>query len=156
MKFKSPHIYPCLWFNQNGAEAADFYCEVFPESLIEQKSYYGAGMHLPEGTLMTAKIKISGYELLILNGGPYFTLSECVSLVITCDTQEEIDYYWNKLVEGGKPSNCGWLKDKFGLSWQVVPSKLGEWMTGPNAGKVAKAFMKMQKFDLKELEEAAG
>lgn len=136
---------PFLWFNSGAEDAAKFYTTVFKNSKIVQ------------GHPMVTTVEIEGQRIMILNGGPHFKLNESFSLFLTCDTQEEIDYYWNKLTEGGKESQCGWLVDKFGVSWQVVPSVLQKLMTNPaTSAKVMAAFMKMKKFDIKKLEEAAG
>jgi len=135
-------IYPCLWFDGQAKEAAEFYCSVFKNSHITHESPMAVGFNL------------NGKQFLGLNGGPMFKFNESVSFVIECDNQDEIDYYWEKLTEGGQESMCGWLKDKFGVSWQVVPSILGELMTNPEkAPKVFAAFQNMQKFDLKKILE---
>lgn len=139
---KNP-LYSCLWFDGNAKEAAEFYCSVFPNSKITSENP------------MVVIFELNGNKFMGLNGGPMFTFNEAVSFVIDCEDQQEIDYYWEKLTEGGEESQCGWLKDKFGLSWQVVPVMLGELMSDPNrAGRVANAFMKMRKFNIQELIEA--
>jgi predicted 3-demethylubiquinone-9 3-methyltransferase (glyoxalase superfamily) len=150
-------ITPCLWFDGNAGEAADFYTSVFKNSSILATSYYGKNSPMPEGTVLTVKFKIEGQNFLALNGGPYFKFNESVSFMISCENQEEIDYFWNKLTEGGAESQCGWLKDKFGLSWQVVPVQLEKLMTDKTPGKsgrVMAELMKMKKIDLRILEEA--
>lgn len=140
---KNP-LYPCLWFDGNAHEAAEFYCSVFTDSSIESVNP------------MVVIFQIMGQKYMGLNGGPVFKFTEAVSFVIDCETQEEIDYYWSKLTEGGEESQCGWLKDRFGLSWQVVPTILGKLMNDPQkAGPVMKAFLKMKKFDIQCLLDAA-
>lgn len=137
------NIYPCLWFNGNAQEAATFYCSVFKESKIISSNP------------MVVIFELNGKKFMGLNGGPQFKFTEAVSFVVDCNTQDEIDYYWDKLTEGGSESQCGWLKDKFGLSWQIVPAILGELMSDPSrADRVVKTFMQMKKFDIKKLMEA--
>jgi predicted 3-demethylubiquinone-9 3-methyltransferase (glyoxalase superfamily) len=141
---KIQKITPFLWFNTGAEEAAKFYTTVFKNSSV-------LNTHP-----MVTTVELEGLQIMILNGGPHFKLNESFSLYINCDTQEEIDYFWKKLTEGGKESQCGWLVDKFGVSWQVVPTVLGKLMNDPaKSGKVMEAFMKMKKFDIKKLEEAA-
>jgi predicted 3-demethylubiquinone-9 3-methyltransferase (glyoxalase superfamily) len=141
---KIQNIVPCLWFERGAEETAKFYTTVFKNSKITASN--------PIVTTM----EIGGLDLMFLNGGPHFKLNESFSLVINCENQEEIDYYWNKLTEGGQESQCGWLKDKYGVSWQVVPTVLGKLMSDPSkAPKVTEAFMKMKKFNIRELEAAA-
>lgn len=136
-------IYPCLWFDGQAKAAAEFYCSVFKGSKIVSENP------------MVVMFELNGKKFMGLNGGPMFQFNESVSFVVNCDTQEEIDYYWNKLTEGGSESQCGWLKDKFGLSWQIVPSILGKLMSDPEKSeKVVQAFMKMKKFIIKDLPEA--
>jgi predicted 3-demethylubiquinone-9 3-methyltransferase (glyoxalase superfamily) len=138
-----PKITPFLWYDNNAAEAAAFYTTVFKNSRI-----------LSSNPLVTS-FELEGQQLLAMNGGPMYKLTEAFSLSVSCDTQEEIDYYWNKLTEGGKESMCGWLVDKFGLSWQIVPSMLGELMNNPETrDRVVKAFMSMRKFDIEALKNA--
>lgn len=138
-------IYPCLWFNNQAKQAAEFYRSVFKESKILNE------------TPFVVIMEINGSRVMLLNGGPEFTFNEAVSLVISCDSQQEIDLYWEKLTQnGGEEGKCGWLKDPFGVSWQVVPSMLGKLMSDPSkAPKVMYAFMQMQKFDIAALEKAA-
>lgn len=134
----------CLWFDGNAKEAAEFYCSVFKDSRITSENP------------IVVSFELNGSRFLALNGGPAFKFNESISQVIHCSTQEEIDHYWNALSKGGEEGRCGWLKDKYGLSWQVVPSQLGRWMSNPaTVGKVSEAFMKMNKFILAELEAAA-
>jgi predicted 3-demethylubiquinone-9 3-methyltransferase (glyoxalase superfamily) len=136
-------IFPCLWFNGQAKAAAEFYCSVFKNSKITSDSP------------MVVTFEINGNQFMGLNGGPQFSFNEAVSFVVNCDTQDEIDYYWDKLTEGGQESRCGWLKDKFGLSWQIVPTALGRLMSEPEKGKrVMEAFLKMKKFNIQELENA--
>ena len=137
-------IYPCLWFDGNARAAADYYCSIFPDSKIINDSP------------MVVNFELNGQLFMGLNGGDMFKFNEAVSFVISCKDQEEIDYYWNKLIsDGGQESMCGWCKDKFGLSWQVVPTILGELMSNPENGqRVGQAFMKMRKFDIEALQNA--
>lgn len=136
-------LYPCLWYDGQAKAAAEFYCSVFPNSKITVD------------TPMVVNFELNGQKFMGLNGGPHFKFNEAVSFVITCENQEEIDYYWNKLTEGGKESMCGWLVDKFGMSWQVVPAILGKLMSDPEKGpRVVQAFMQMKKFDIQKLMEA--
>jgi len=137
------NMYPCLWFGGNALEAATFYCSVFKDSVIVSANP------------MVVIFEISGNKFMGLNGGPKFKFNESVSFVVECDSQDEINHYWNKLTEGGEESMCGWLKDKFGLSWQIVPSVLNELMSDPaRADRVTQAFLKMKKFDINKLLEA--
>ncbi len=149
---------PCLWFNANAWEAVTFYTTVFNNAEKGKISYYGPDMPMPQGSVLTIEFQIEGQEFLALNGGPDFKFTEAVSFTINCDTQDEIDYYWNKLTEdGGQESECGWLKDKFGLSWQVVPRLLGDMIADADAksvNKVMQALMKMKKLDIAQLVEA--
>lgn len=152
-------ITPCLWFDNQAEEAANFYTAIFKNSAINSVSRYGKeGFEFhgqKEGTAMTVVFEINGQPFTALNGGPLFTFTEAVSFQVFCDTQEEIDHYWEKLTEGGSEVQCGWLKDKYGVSWQIVPSILPSLMTNPErAGKVTNAFMKMKKFDIAKLLEA--
>jgi len=154
-------ITPCLWFNGQAEEAAKFYTSVFKNSKIDGMSRYGKeGYEVhgqKEGTVMTVDFELNGQHFTALNGGPDFTFSEAISFQVFCETQDEIDYYWNKLTaNGGEESVCGWLKDKFGLSWQIVPTILPELMKDvAKAGKVMTAFMQMKKLDIEKLKEAA-
>jgi predicted 3-demethylubiquinone-9 3-methyltransferase (glyoxalase superfamily) len=137
-------LYPCLWFDGNARTAADFYCSIFPGSKILHDSG------------MVVNFELNGQLFMGLNGGPHFTFNEAVSFVIPCKDQAEIDHYWYKLIaDGGQESMCGWCKDKFGLSWQVVPEILGQLMSDPEkAPRVMQAFMKMKKFDIAALQNA--
>lgn len=139
----SKPIYTCLWFNGEAGAAAEFYCSVFPDSQITTDHP------------LVVRFKLRGTEFMGLNGGPQFTHSEAASLVVECKTQEEIDHYWSKLTEGGEESMCGWLKDKFGISWQIVPEILSELMSDPmRAPAVTQAILKMRKFNIAQLLEA--
>lgn len=149
-------ITPFLWFNDNAEEAMNFYTSVFKDSKIGKVSRYGDTGPGPKGSVMTAEFTINGQNFIALNGGPSFKFTEAISFVVNCETQKEIDYYWDKLLQGGIPQQCGWLKDKFGLSWQIVPAQLGQLMTGPaeKTSRAMQAMMKMVKLDLKTLQEA--
>ena len=152
-------IITCLWFEHQAEEAALFYTSVFRNSAIGNISRYGKeGFEIhgqKEGTVITAGFSINGQSFVALNGGPLFKFSEAISFQVFCDTQEEIDDYWNKLTEEGQESNCGWLKDKFGVSWQILPSIFPQLMSDPaRAGRVTNAFLKMKKFDIETLLKA--
>ncbi|MDD4993291.1 MAG: VOC family protein [Paludibacter sp.] len=151
-------ITPCLWFDNQAEEAANFYTSIFKNSAITAVSRYGKeGFEFhgqAEGTAMTVVFQINGQPFTALNGGPIFKFTEAVSFQVFCDTQEEIDHYWDNLTKDGEESQCGWLKDKYGVSWQIVPSILPSLMTDPaRAGKVTNAFMQMKKFDIAKLLE---
>lgn len=154
-------ITPCLWFDGEAEPAAKFYTAVFPDSRITAVSHYGeAGFEVhgrPAGSVLTVTFDLAGQSFMALNGGPLFKFTEAVSLVVNCDSQAEIDHYWHALAEGGDPAaqQCGWLKDRFGLSWQVVPRVIGALMTGPHADRVMAALLTMKKLDLAALEAAA-
>ncbi len=152
-------ITPCLWFDNQAEEAASFYTSIFKNSKIDSISRYGKeGFEIhgqKEGTAMTVGFQINGQSYTALNGGPIFKFNEAVSFQVFCDSQDEIDYYWYKLSEGGQESQCGWLKDKFGLSWQIIPSILPKLMTdSTKAGRVTAAFLQMKKFDIQKLIDA--
>jgi predicted 3-demethylubiquinone-9 3-methyltransferase (glyoxalase superfamily) len=155
-------ITPCLWFDSNAEEAVNFYISIFKNSKIGATSRYteaGREFHgKPPGSVMSVEFEINGQKCTALNGGPMFKFTEAISFQVHCDTQEEIDYYWEKLGAGGDPNAqaCGWLKDKFGLSWQIVPSILGELAHGEpkKSGSVMQALMKMKKLDIKTLQQA--
>lgn len=148
---------PFLWFDTQAEAAMKFYTSVFKDSKeLGVTSYSEAGPG-PAGTVMTATFELNGLQFTALNGGPLFKFTEAVSFVVDCDTQDEIDYYWDKLSEGGEPGQCGWLKDQFGLSWQVVPGKLTELMSGPDSAGVQRAtaaMLKMTKLDINVLQAA--
>lgn len=149
---------PCLWFDTEGEDAAKFYSSIFPNSRIVETSYYGSAGPRPEGTVMTVEFELAGQRFVALNGGPQFTFNEAVSFQVECENQEEVDEYWSKLSEGGEEGPCGWLKDRFGLSWQIVPTVLPQLLGDPDrekAQRVMAAMMKMGKIEIPELERAA-
>jgi len=153
-----PRITPMLWFDSQGLEAAEFYVSVFPNSEIRRVSHYGEVGPGAAGTVMAVYFSLDGQDLVALNGGPLFTFSEAVSLVIHCADQAEIDHYWSALTEGGQESECGWLKDRYGLSWQVVPAGIEGLMTDPDRGRRDRAMaavLGMRKLDLAAIEAAA-
>jgi predicted 3-demethylubiquinone-9 3-methyltransferase (glyoxalase superfamily) len=153
-----PSITPCLWFDNQGEEAANFYVSVFPNSrILDVTRYNEAGMG-EAGTVMTVTFELDGQQMVALNGGPYFTFNEAISLMIHCETQEDVDHYWNALTaDGGEPGQCGWLKDKYGVSWQVVPNLvMGGLDDDSEAGeRVTEALLQMGKLDIGTLERAA-
>jgi predicted 3-demethylubiquinone-9 3-methyltransferase (glyoxalase superfamily) len=147
----------CLWFDTEGQEAAEFYTSLFPGSRITDVSRYGEAGPREAGTVMTVSFEVNGQKFLALNGGPDFKFTEAVSFQVLCENQEEVDRYWNALGEGGEHGPCGWLKDRFGLSWQVVPTRLPELLGDPDrerAQRVMTAMMKMRKLEIAELEAA--
>ena len=146
-----------LWFNNNAEEAANFYCSVFKNSKILNTIPHPESVPGPKGSVMAIDFELDGQRFTALNGGPQFKFTEAISLVVNCDTQEEIDYFWEKLSEGGQQVECGWLKDKYGLSWQVAPSNLTELLQGDiqKTDRVMKAVMQMKKLDIAEMEKAA-
>jgi predicted 3-demethylubiquinone-9 3-methyltransferase (glyoxalase superfamily) len=149
---------PCLWFDTEGEEAAEFYTSVFPNSKILDVSRYGEAGPRPAGTVMTVSFELNGQEFLALNGGPDFTFSEAISFQVFCEDQDEVDRYWAALSEGGEEGPCGWLKDRFGLSWQIVPTRLSELLSDPDperSQRAMKAMLGMKKIDIAELERAA-
>ncbi len=150
-------ITPFLWFDNNAQEAMNFYVSIFKNSKIVSVSRYGEAGPGPKGTLMTATFQLEGQEFMALNGGPHFKFTEAISLFVNCETQEEVDEFWEKLSEGGVESRCGWLKDKYGLSWQIVPTVLGEMMQDKdpeNSKRVMEAMLQMDKIDIKALKQA--
>jgi predicted 3-demethylubiquinone-9 3-methyltransferase (glyoxalase superfamily) len=150
-------ITPFLWFDNNLEEAMNFYTSIFKNSKIGNVSRYGEGAPVPAGTVMTATFEIEGQEFMGLNGGPLYKFTEAFSLFVNCETQEEVDDLWSKLTEGGKESQCGWLKDKFGLSWQIIPKELGQLLGDPDpkkSQKVMQAMLQMHKIDVAKLKEA--
>jgi predicted 3-demethylubiquinone-9 3-methyltransferase (glyoxalase superfamily) len=154
-------ITPCLWFDTEAEEAAQFYVSVFEDSRILRVLHYTeAGYEIhgkPARTVLTVEFEISGERLTALNGGPQFKFSEAISLEVNCETQQEIDYYWDKLSNGGEKGYCGWLKDRYGLSWQVTPIILAEMLSDPDQDKctrVTNAFLQMKKFKIRDLEKA--
>lgn len=151
-------ITPCLWFDTQAEEAANFYITVFGTGRILDVSRYGKNMHMPEGTALMVMFEIAGRRFQALNGGPHFKFTEAISLSVACDSQGEVDQLWEKLTtNGGAESQCGWLKDKYGLSWQIVPSRLATLMEDPDKAKVGRmmqALMQMKKLDIARLEAA--
>ena len=145
-------ITPFLWFDSNAEEAADFYVSVFKNSRRISEMRNPGPAPGEKGSILTVSFELEGLRFTALNGGPHYKFNEAVSFVVRCDTQEEIDYYWSKLTAGGSEIQCGWLKDKFGLCWQIVPARLLDWVKHP---KGMEAMMKMKKFDIAELERAA-
>ncbi|HUD70890.1 MAG TPA: VOC family protein [Dongiaceae bacterium] len=151
-------ITPMLWFDTEAEEAAKFYTSIFRNSKITGVSRYAENMPMPKGTVLTVSFTLDGQEFTALNGGPVFKFTEAISLVVHCRDQKEIDHHWDRLLEGGAPSACGWLKDKFGVSWQVVPIFMMEMLESEDrakTGRALQAMMQMVKFDLKKLEDAA-
>jgi predicted 3-demethylubiquinone-9 3-methyltransferase (glyoxalase superfamily) len=154
-------ITPFLWFDDKAEEAVTFYTSIFKNSKIGKIARYGdAGAQVsgrPKGTVMTVAFQLEGQEFVALNGGPQFKFTEAISFVVNCQTQEEVDEYWEKLSAGGQEVQCGWLKDKYGLSWQIVPTILGEMLSDPDpkkAERVMKAMLQMKKIDIKGLKQA--
>ncbi len=154
-------ITPCLWFDNQAEEAVNFYISIFKNSKIVSVNRYGeAGAKAsgrPKGTVMTIIFQLGGQEFMALNGGPVFKFTEAISFIVNCRTQKEIDEFWGKLSKGGEEGPCGWLKDKYGLSWQIVPSILGEMLQDEDAEKserVMKAMLQMKKIDIKTLKQA--
>lgn len=150
-------ITPFLWFDNQAEEAINFYTSIFKNSRVVSVTCYGEEGPGPKGQVMTAAFQLDGQEFVALNGGPQFKFTEAISFVVNCETQEEVDNFWEKLSEGGEESRCGWLKDKYGLSWQIVPSILVKLLQDKDAeksGKVMKAMMQMDKIDIETLEQA--
>ncbi len=150
-------ITPFLWFDGNAEEAAHFYTSIFKNSRILGMSRYGDAGPGPKGSVMVVRFELDGQEWLALNGGPAFKFTEAVSFVVNCDTQEEVDEYWERLSKGGAPHRCGWLKDKFGLSWQIVPTVLGTMLQNPDTEKtqrVMNAILQMDKIEIRRLQHA--
>jgi len=160
-----PKITPFLWFEDNAEEAVRFYTSIFRNSKVTATTRYdeeGAeASGRPKGTVMTVAFQLDGQEFVALNGGPYFKFTEAISFVVNCESQDEIDYYWEKLSAGGddKAQQCGWLKDRFGVSWQIVPTVLGELLNSPDtekSRKAMKALIGMKKIDMEALRQASG
>jgi predicted 3-demethylubiquinone-9 3-methyltransferase (glyoxalase superfamily) len=150
-------ITPFLWFDDQAEEAARFYTSVFKNSKLGNVSRYGDTGPGPKGRVMVAQFQLEGQDFLALNGGPQFKFTEAVSFVVNCETQDEVDYFWEKLSEGGRTSQCGWLKDKFGLSWQIVPTAMGRLLGGKDPAKsqrVMQAMLQMTKIDIAALQRA--
>ncbi|MFI1800248.1 VOC family protein [Streptomyces sp. NPDC020379] len=153
-----PRITPTLWFDTNGKDAAEFYVSIFPNSEIKRVLHYGEAGPRPAGSVLTVEFSLDGQDYVALNGGPEFTFDEAISLMINCADQEEVDYYWTKLSAGGEEVACGWLKDKYGLSWQVTPIELLSLINDPDPGRAQRAMramMGMKKIDLAEVRAAA-
>ena len=153
-----PRITPNLWFDTESLDAAEFYVSVFPNSVIRNVSHYSEAGPRPAGMVLTVDFVLDGQGFTAINGGPEFTFDEAVSLLINCADQDEVDYYWAKLSEGGEEGPCGWLKDKFGLSWQVIPADLEKVLTDPDEGRAErgmKAMLGMKKIDVAALHAAA-
>ena len=148
----APRITPFLWFNNNAEDAADFYLSIFKNSRRVSELSNDGNAPGPKGSILTIAFELDGQRFTALNGGPVYTMNEAVSFLVRCDNQDEVNNYWDRLTSGGTEIQCGWLKDKFGVTWQVVPSKLPELIRNP---KAMKAMMNMKKIDLAELERAA-
>ncbi len=151
-------ITPCLWFDTEGEEAATFYTGIFERSRIVQVTHFGSAGPRPEGMVMTVTFELAGQQFLALNGGPEFTFNEAISFQVSCESQEEVDHFWSKLSEGGEEGPCGWLKDRFGVSWQIVPVALDELIGDPDpeqSQRAMKAMLGMSKLDIAELRRAA-
>ncbi len=150
-------ISPFLWFNDNAEEAANFYVSIFKNSKIGTISRYGDAGPGPKGSVMVVSFEIEGQTFSALNGGPQFTFTPAISFVVSCENQDEVDYYWEKLSAGGRKDRCGWLQDKFGVSWQIVPIALGKLMSDPDPAKsqrVMQALLQMDKLDIQRLQDA--
>ena len=150
-------VTPCLWFDTQGEEAANFYTSVFPNSKILNISRYGEAGPGPEGQALTISFELDGQQFTALNGGPQFTFSEAISFQVSCDSQEEVDRFWDTLSRGGEEGQCGWLKDRFGVSWQIVPAAMGQLLGGPDqqrSQQAMKAMLQMKKLDIQELQDA--
>ena len=151
-------ITPCLWFDTDGEEAANFYTSIFPNSKIRDVSRYGEAGPRPAGTVMTVSFELDGQPFVALNGGPEFTFNEAISFQVSCKNQQEVDTYWSKLSEGGEEGPCGWLKDRYGVSWQIIPTALPQLLGDPDREKsqrVMRAMLEMKKIEIDELERAA-
>ena len=150
-------VTPNLWFDTQGEEAANFYCSIFPNSRIVSVARYPEGAPGPAGEVMTVEYELDGQRYVHINGGPAFTFSEAVSFQINCADQAEVDYYWDKLLEGGEESMCGWLKDRYGFSWQVVPAGMEELFSDSDPGRAQRAMqamLSMKKLDVAEMRRA--
>jgi predicted 3-demethylubiquinone-9 3-methyltransferase (glyoxalase superfamily) len=161
MPITARKITPCLWFDTQAEQAANFYVFIFKNSRIGRISRYGKEGHeihgKEAGSVMTVEFEIEGQPFVALNGGPHFKFNEAISFQVHCETQEEVDYFWDKLTADGEEGPCGWLKDKYGVSWQIVPTVLPEMLMDPDSEKsqrVTKAFLRMKKFDIEELRRA--
>ena len=151
-------ITPCLWFDTQAEDAANFYTGIFPNSRVVNVSHYGSAGPRPEGMVMVVDFELEGQPFVALNGGPEFTFNEAISFQVSCESQEEVDDYWTKLTDGGQEVACGWLKDRFGMAWQIVPTVLDELIRDADperSQRAMKAMMGMTKFDIAELQRAA-
>ena len=148
---------PCLWFDGNAEEAVSFYTSLFADSIVVSTSHYGEGAPMPAGTVMTITFTLRGRPFLAINGGPQFQFSPAISMMVTCQSQQEIDDFWEKLSHGGETQQCGWLRDRFGVSWQIVPEILPELMAGDakKSNRVMQAWWGMEKLDIEALKQAA-
>jgi predicted 3-demethylubiquinone-9 3-methyltransferase (glyoxalase superfamily) len=156
---KKPKITPCLWFDDQALEAAKFYASIFKNSKIGAITYYGEGAPRPKGSVLTVTFWLDGQEFVALNGGPVFKFTEAVSLTVNCETQRELDRMWEKLSKGGQKVECGWLKDRYGLSWQIVPTVIMKMLADRDparAERVFQAMLKMKKLDIATLKKAYG
>ena len=152
-----PKMFPCLWFDHQAEEAMIFYTSIFKNSKIGEISRYGDAGPMPKGTVLTATFQLDGQDFMALNGGPAFHFTPAISLFVNCETQAEVDELWQKLSAGGEESQCGWLTDKYGVSWQIVPTVLGQLMQDPDpekARRVTEAMLKMRKLDIAKLKQA--
>ncbi len=151
-----PTIKTCLWFDDQAERASDRYQVIFPDTELLEVSRYGPNAPLPEGTVLTIGLRIGANQFTLLNGGPMFHFTEAISFQIMCADQAEVDYFWGELTKGGEPGQCGWLKDEFGISWQVIPTRMMELLSDPQSGhKAMQAMLGMQKLELSVLEAAA-
>ena len=151
-------ITPCLWFDTQAEDAAAFYTSVFASSRILDVLRYGEAGPGPEGSVLTVRFELDGQEFVALNGGPHFTFNEAISFQVNCGGQDEVDHYWDRLSEGGEESQCGWLKDRYGVSWQIIPTRLSELLGDPDPGRsqrAMQAMLQMQKIEIATLEQAA-
>jgi predicted 3-demethylubiquinone-9 3-methyltransferase (glyoxalase superfamily) len=152
-------ISPFLWFDKEAEQAVDFYTSVFKNSKKGDVTRYSEAGPGPKGSVMTVSFELEGLQFTALNAGPHFKFTEAISFVVACEMQDEVDYYWDKLSAGGEPGPCGWLKDRFGLSWQIVPTTLLKFIKDPDSakvGRVMQAMMQMKKLDIAKLKAAAG
>lgn len=151
-------ITPCLWFDTEGEHAATFYTSVFPNSKIVDIARYGSAGPRPEGMVMTVEFELDGQSFVALNGGPDFTFDEAISFQVSCKDQAEVDAYWNAFADGGEEGPCGWIKDKFGVSWQIVPTRLSELLSDPDperSQRTMQAMLQMKRIEIDQLERAA-
>ncbi|HEX6231793.1 MAG TPA: VOC family protein [Jiangellaceae bacterium] len=150
-------ITPCLWFDNQAEEAALFYTSVFKNSRVLDVSRYGEGAPVPAGTAITVRFELDGQEFMALNGGPHHDFNDAISLYVDCKDQAEVDYFWDRLLDGGEPTQCGWLKDRYGVSWQIIPQALQELLSDPDpdkAQRVMQAMLAMVKIDVDALHRA--